>query len=303
MSASVDKKRHSTTLKAVALLSVVRWYNIILMMLAQYLASIFIMRQPSDFWLTMADWRLHAIVLATGLVIASGFIINNFYDREKDLVNRPNQTLFERILTKRETLNLYLFFNFIASAIGLIISFRAFAFFAVYAGGLWLYSHKFKKITLLGNVTAAILSILPFFAVFFYYGLHRVDVVLYVCFLVFVEVIRNLTKDVEAIKGDVIYGYPTLPAVWGVSKTTQLIYGLIGLSFMPAAMFALSNSGWVRFVPLALACIMAAMALILRPSKKGSPVGYTRFNYAIKTVIALSILAIPLFGASRSFLG
>lgn len=280
----------------------VRWYNIILMMLAQYLASIFIMRPSTEFWVTIADWRLHAIVFATGLTIASGFIINNFYDREKDLVNRPNQTLFERILNKRETLNLYLFFNFIASTVALIISLRAFAFFTVYAAGLWLYSHKFKKITLLGNVTAAILSILPFFAVFFYYGLHRVDVVLYVCFLVFVEVIRTLTKDVEALKGDVIYGYPTLPAVWGIKQTTQLIYGMIGLSFMPAFMFALSNTGWIRPVPLALAGIMAIVALILRPSDEGNPVGYTRFNYAIKTVIVLSILAIPLFGAYRSFL-
>lgn len=272
-------------------------------MLAQYLASIFIMKDPHNFLQTLADWRLHAIVLATGLVIASGFIINNFYDREKDLVNRPNQTFFERILKKSEILNLYLLFNFVASAIALVISFRAFAFFSVYAAGLWLYSHKFKKITLLGNVTAAALSILPFFAIFFYYGLNRVDVVLYVCFLVFIEVIRNLTKDVEALKGDVIFGYPTLPAVWGVAKTTQLIYGLIGLSYMPAAMFALSNSGWIRFIPLILAGMMSLMALILRPSDEGNPVGYTRFNYAIKTIIALSIFAIPLFGPSRIFIG
>lgn len=303
MKTVVGKKRYSTTLKGIALLSVVRWYNILLMIIAQYLASIFIMNDPREYLHTLWDWRLHLIVLASGLVVASGFIINSYYDMEKDLVNRPNQTLFERILKKSEILQLYLFFNFVASAIGLLISLRAFAFFAAYAAGLWLYSHKFKKITLLGNVAAAALSILPFFAVFFYYGLQRIDVVLYVCFLVFVEVIRNLTKDVEALKGDMIYGYQTLPAVWGVNKTTQLIYGLIGLSAMPAAMFALSNIGWVRFVPLALTGIMGLTAFILKPSDEENPVGYTRFNYAIKTVIVLSILAIPLFGQARSFLG
>lgn len=272
------------------------------MTLAQYLASVFIMNDPADYVQTLLDWRLHLIILASGFVLASGFIINNYYDREKDLVNRPNQTLFERILSKSEILQLYLAFNTVASAIGLFISFRAFAFYSVYAAGLWLYSHKFKKITLLGNVAAAALSIIPFFAVFFYYGLHRIDVVLYVCFLVFIEVIRNLVKDVEAIKGDVIFGYPTLPAVWGVKQATQLIYGLMGLSFLPAAMFALSNTGWIQFVPLILAGIMALTALILRPSDDGSPVGYTRFNFAIKAVIVLSILAIPLFGPARNFL-
>lgn len=260
------------------------------------------MNEPSEYMHTLLDWRLHLIVLASGLTVASGFIINSFYDSEKDLVNRPNKTLFERILTKRETLSLYIFFNFVASMIGLIMSVRAFLFFVIYAGALWLYSHKFKKITLLGNVTAAVLSILPFFAVFFYYGLHRVDVVLYVCFLVFIEVIRNLTKDVEALKGDVLYGYPTLPAVWGVTNTTQLIYGLIALSYMPAAMFALSNYGWVRFVPISLAVLMTLMALILRPSDEKNPKGYTRFNYGIKFILVLSILAITLFGTARNFL-
>lgn len=296
MNKQVDTPTRSAALKAIALLSVVRWYNLLLVTLAQYLAALFIMNDPSDYWHVVLDWRLHLIVLASNLTVASGFIINNFYDREKDLINRPSQTLFERILTKNESLKFYLTFNAIASIIGAFMSIRALAFFVVYAGGLWLYSHKFKKITLLGNVTAAVLSILPFFAVFFYYGLHRVDVVLYVCFLVFVEVIRNLTKDVEALKGDVIYGYPTLPAVWGITKTTQLIYGLIALSFMPAAMFTLTNSGDIQHVPLILASLMAISAVILRPSEDGHPSGYTRFNYAIKAILVLSIVAIPLFG-------
>lgn len=253
------------------------------------------MNDPSQYMNVVLDWRLHLIVLASNLTVASGFIINNYYDREKDMINRPSKTLFERLINKQQSIQLYLTFNFIASVIGLFMSLKAFAFFVVYAAGLWLYSHKFKKITLLGNVTAAVLTILPFFAVFFYYGLHRVDVILYVCFLVFVEVIRNLTKDIEALKGDVIFGYPTLPAIWGITKTTQLIYGVIGLCFMPAAMFALTNDGIIRFIPLLLASFMSIAALILSPSDTGHPKGYTRFNFAVKAVLVASILAIVLF--------
>lgn len=253
------------------------------------------MNDPSQYVDVVLDWRLHLIVLASNLTVASGFIINNYYDREKDMINRPSKTLFERLINKQQSIQLYLTFNFIASVIGLFMSLKAFAFFVVYAAGLWLYSHKFKKITLLGNVTAAVLTILPFFAVFFYYGLHRVDVILYVCFLVFVEVIRNLTKDIEALKGDVIFGYPTLPAIWGITKTTQLIYGVIGLCFMPAAMFALTNDGIIRFIPLLLASFMSIAALILSPSDRGHPKGYTRFNFAVKAVLVASILAIVLF--------
>ena len=115
-------------LKTLALFSVVRWWNIVLLIAAQYLTAIFVLNDPAHFLNTISDLLLHFLVLSTGLVVASGFIINNFYDKEKDLVNRPNQTAFELLLGQPTALNLYLLFNLLALVISAGISFRAVLF-------------------------------------------------------------------------------------------------------------------------------------------------------------------------------
>jgi len=45
------------------------------------------------------DINLFIIVFASALVIASGYIINNFYDAEKDLINKPRKSMLDRLAT------------------------------------------------------------------------------------------------------------------------------------------------------------------------------------------------------------
>ena len=83
--------------KFIGLFSVVRGYNIMMICIAQYLTAIFILsRQPLR--QVLLDPRLFAIVLAGALAVAGGYIINAFYDQEKDLINKPTRTLMERMV-------------------------------------------------------------------------------------------------------------------------------------------------------------------------------------------------------------
>ena len=67
-------------LKWIALLSTVRWYNILLTVLAQYISAYSIVEHSgSNVWELVYDFKLHAIVIASVFSIAAGFIINNFY--------------------------------------------------------------------------------------------------------------------------------------------------------------------------------------------------------------------------------
>src|SRR6478672_11571496 len=89
-------------LKLVALLSTIRWYNILLTVFAQYLSAYTIMLHAKmPLFQLITDYKLHAIVLASVFSISGGFIINNFYDYEKDLINRPHLTIFTRIISKK----------------------------------------------------------------------------------------------------------------------------------------------------------------------------------------------------------
>ena len=73
--------------KAFSLISVVRGYNILVLIFAQYLASIFIFSPEKSISHVIFDLHLHYIVLATVCVVASGYIINNFYDDKVDRIN------------------------------------------------------------------------------------------------------------------------------------------------------------------------------------------------------------------------
>ena len=41
--------------------------------------------------------------------------------------------------------------------------------------------------------------------------------------MLFLELSREIVKDIAAVKGDVIIGYPTLPVVLGVRKTKAIV--------------------------------------------------------------------------------
>ena len=79
-------------LKLFSLFSVVRGYNILIIVIAQYLAAIYIMAPHLPARKVLFDPNLLMLVLASAAAIAGGYIINNFYDREKDLINRPLKT-------------------------------------------------------------------------------------------------------------------------------------------------------------------------------------------------------------------
>ena len=68
--------------KFFSLLSVVRIYNILVLVIAQYLVSIYIFSSEKSFKNTVNDPNLFFVVFATICVVAGGYIINNFYDKK-----------------------------------------------------------------------------------------------------------------------------------------------------------------------------------------------------------------------------
>lgn len=173
-----SRKNKFLLLKVLSLFSVVRGYNILIIALAQYLASIYILAPELPLRKVVFDLNLFAIVAASALVIASGYIINNFYDAEKDLINRPRKSMLDRLVSQRFKLSTYFVLNFLAVFAASYVSFRAVLFFSAYIFGIWLYSHKLKRIPFFGNLFSAILAISPFFAVFVYY--KNFDTVIFV---------------------------------------------------------------------------------------------------------------------------
>ncbi|MFT6799921.1 MAG: 4-hydroxybenzoate polyprenyltransferase, partial [Nonlabens sp.] len=150
-------------IKSLSLFSSVRLYNVIIVAIAQFLAAIFIMAPELSVSSILSDYKLWFIILSSSAAIAGGYIINNFYDREKDLINRPQKTLLENRVRRSTLWSVYFIVNGVAIILGSLVSWRAGLFFATYIFAMWFYSHKLKRILFLGNLMSALLAVLPFF--------------------------------------------------------------------------------------------------------------------------------------------
>jgi len=220
-------------MKILSLFSVVRGYNIPIIVLAQYLSSIFILAPEKRALDVILDWRLFIIVFVSTLTIASGYIINNFYDSEKDLINRPNKSMLDRLVSQKTKLQVYFGLNFLATALAYIISWRAALFFAVYIFLIWFYSHKLKKYPIIGNLTASLLAVLPFFGILLYFRNFYHVIFAHATFLLLLILIREMIKDLENIKGDVANDYQTIPVRFGEKISKQLITVLTVSTVIP----------------------------------------------------------------------
>ena len=194
---SISNKR--LLLKMLSLFSVVRGYNILVLILAQYLTSAFILAPDLPLRDILFDDNLFFLILSSATIVASGYIINNFYDSEKDLINRPKKTMLDRFVSQRTKLSVYFILNFAAIFFASYVSFRAVVFFSIYIFVIWFYSHRLKRILFVGNLVASILAITPFFVVFVYYKNLETVIFIHATFLYLMIVMRELVKYLSFI--------------------------------------------------------------------------------------------------------
>ena len=230
----VSRKNRILALKALSLISIIRGYNIGIIALAQYLASVYILAPERPLRSVVFDPNLFIIVLCSALVIAGGYIINSFYDSEKDLINKPRKTLLDRLVPQRTKIYAYFALNFAAVLLGSYVSFRAALFFAAYIFGIWIYSHRLKRITFLGNFVSATLAIAPFFAVFVYYQNFKTVIFVHALLLFLLILSRELIKDMENIAGDLAQNYRTIAVKYGTAVSKRYVTLLVLLTLVPA---------------------------------------------------------------------
>lgn len=220
---ALSRKYKLWLMKWLSLFSVVRGYNIPIIALAQYLAAIFILAPEKRALEVLFDFNLFILVLASSLTIASGYIINNFYDSKKDLINKPNKSMLDRLVSQKTKLQVYFGINFFVFLIAFLVSWRAVLFFSAYIFSIWFYSHKVKKIVFLGNIMAALLAVLPFFGILLYFKNFYQVIFAHATFLFLVILIREMVKDLENLTGDMAQNYSTIPVLFGESMSKKII--------------------------------------------------------------------------------
>jgi len=287
------RKNKLLLFKLLSLFSVVRGYNILMITFAQYLASIYILSPNLPLRTVVFDINLFLIVTASALVIASGYIINNFYDAEKDLINKPTKSMLDRLVSQRFKLTTYFVLNFIAVLAASYISFRAVLFFSAYIFGIWLYSHKLKRIPFLGNLVSSTLAIAPFFVVFVYYKNFESVIFVHALFLFLLMLAREMIKDLENIAGDLAQNYTTIPILYGATKAKSLIMFLVIFTLIPAWLLVTKFDVGLMYVYFTASMLLLVFFIILlwRATDKKH---YVWLHNILKFIIVVGVFSILL---------
>ncbi|MDT9499478.1 geranylgeranylglycerol-phosphate geranylgeranyltransferase [Capnocytophaga canimorsus] len=284
-------KRH--LLKLLGLFSVVRGYNILTICVAQYLAAVFVFSKNESFKEVFFNDVLFMLVVAGAFAVAGGYIINSFYDYEKDLINNPFKSMIDRLISQNTKLTAYFLLNFFSIFVAGYVSFRAILFFSAYIFGMWIYSHRLKKIPFVGNVTAALLAITPFFAIFLYY--KNFDLIIFVhAFLVFLLIlIKDLTKDLRSLKGDLAQNYQTIAVKYGEKVSKIAISIAVLMCFIPIyALLTHFDVGNMKYY-LAFTCVFLCFYIFfLWISNKQKQ--YTLLHNLLKITLISGVFSISL---------
>src|SRR5690554_1657382 len=291
----LNRKQKLFLLKFFSLFSVVRGYNILIIVVAQYLTSIYIFAPDLPVHKVLVDINLLMLVLASSSAIAGGYIINSFYDSEKDLINRPRKTMLDRLVSQRTKLSAYFVLNFLSVVFASYVSFRAVLFFSIYIFFLWFYSHKLKKYPFVGNITAAILAVVPFFAIFVHYGNFDIVIFVHATFLFLLISMRELVKDLENLKGDLTHGYNTIPVVYGEKTSKRMLTGLSFLTLAPIILLITKFKEEIGYMDYyfyaSIAGLMVFLAVLWYSKNK---IHYMVLHNILKFAIILGVFSIVL---------
>lgn len=276
---------------------VVRGFTLLMIILAQYLTAIFIMAPSQSLWEVVLDRSLFALIIATVLSIASGYIINNFYDSEKDSINRPQQVTVEKLVSQNTKLTLYLILNLLVVIIASYVSFLAVLFFSCYVFSIWFYSHKIKKSPLVGSLISALLTITPFFAIFLYYKNFSGLIFVFGFYLFLILSMRELVKDLANLKGDLLLNYKTIPVTYGEGYAKLIILFLVVLN-IALTLFLLLNYDLERMDYFFYLSIVLLSLVVLLLYRAQAPYQYARIHGLLKVLVLLGVFSIVLLNPS-----
>lgn len=228
-------------------LKLIRYQNLLMLAFMQLIfryAFFKIQGIPS----ALADWQYGLLVLSTVLIAAGGYVINNILDQKTDAINKPNNVIIGKTISETNAYTLYMALTVAGVAIGFYLSNVILkpsfaAVFILIAATLYLYATSLKQIMIVGNSIIAILLSCSVIIIGIFDLLPAIDagnqqqmrivfsiLLDYAIFTFFINILREIIKDIEDVDGDYNQGLGTLPIVIGKSRTAKIVFGL---SFVP----------------------------------------------------------------------
>lgn len=201
--------------------------------------------QLEQFGELMPWWILTLLIVSVVGIAAGGYVINDYFDVKIDRINRPDNLVVTRIISRDAAMNLFYGLTAVGVIAGTVVAWWAHSWtllftYIVIPGLLWFYSASYKRMFLVGNLVVAFASaIVPLLVAIanadYLHHLYQNALAyspivgeLYVwtggfaIFAFLLTWVREIVKDIEDIEGDREMECRTLPIVWG-DKVAKII--------------------------------------------------------------------------------
>jgi 4-hydroxybenzoate polyprenyltransferase len=303
----------------------IRWPNLVFIALTQSLFYYCIIVPSLPLSYTGLPYQLtplyfFLIVTASVFIAAAGYIINDYFDINIDLVNKPDKMIVEKIINRRWAILLHWIITTLGLLISLYVSFKT-NFIIIVANVLctlllWFYSTTFKKKLLSGNIIISLLTAWTVMVLYFavnntyhftlqfpgeiFSTMNRIFkfAVLYAGFAFIISLIREVVKDIEDMEGDAKYNCKTMPIVWGVpsSKVFAGVWLVVLIGALSIILFYALQLGWWLTTLYCFLMVILPLVWILRKLYVAqNTLQYNRLSGMIKLVMLSGILSMLFF--------
>ena len=307
-----------------SIFKLIRFPNLVIIAATQYAMRYLLMEPllPSEtFSLQFGDLQFFLLVLSTIFIAAAGYIINDYFDTQADLINKPDRVVVGVRISRRVAMILHALLNIIGIGLGVYLAFYiklpSLSFvFIIATGLLWFYSTSYKRQFLVGNLSVAFLTgLVPLMVVLFEipllnreYGqemLRNEASFNYIMawvggfsfFAFLTTLIREVIKDAEDFEGDMAYGMKTVPIVLGTLWTKIAVLVLVALTvfmllflLVKYIMFSVEPVDYISMAYFGLFLIIPLVSLMIQIILAQNKRGYHRASSLIKLVMLTGIL-------------
>lgn len=314
-------------MKLKAFFRLVRYPNLIFIAITQFLFYFCIVSPtvhpesffPDEFLL------LSLLVLSSVFIAAGGYIINDYFDLNIDLVNKPGRIVVEKVIPRRWAILLHWLFSLVGIVLGFYISYVTKNWLIGFSNIicvllLWVYSTTFKKKLLSGNIIISLLTAWVVLIIFFFIDhisssslqnwhiSNQIDdashrrimrlAFLYGGFAFVISIIREVIKDMEDMEGDARFGCKTMPIVWGIPVAK--VFAGVWLMALTGSLLAIQiyamYLGWWWSILYCVTLIIIPLLWITRKlyqATTSADFGY--LSGAVKFVMLTGILSMIFF--------
>ncbi|NVM04890.1 MAG: geranylgeranylglycerol-phosphate geranylgeranyltransferase [Candidatus Helarchaeota archaeon] len=166
--------------------------------------------------------KLFYACLSAALICGGGNVLNDYFDAESDMINKPNRPIPSGIICKLDALIFWIIISIIGFSISFFISLNGVFIAATAVILLFLYSSFIKNTILIGNIIISFLTGLAFI-----YGGEAVGNIegayIPAIFAFLFHFGREIIKDAEDIEGDSAAKLCTFPIKYGIKKSIYFV--------------------------------------------------------------------------------